>query len=134
MIITGKMLSFGTSGTGNGGDLTTVKTDGTTITGDGNTTPLALGPGEMDSIGSYVWAYCVAANPHNTHYVNAGFYRGDIVPGDALAPAFIDDYGRALSAASTPVGETHVWMSGSWQILGVGNNAQSNFGLFRRIA
>ncbi|EAP0943027.1 phage tail protein [Salmonella enterica] len=36
--------------------LSTVKTDGTTITGDGSTTPLALGPGEPFGVGSYISA------------------------------------------------------------------------------
>lgn len=78
MIITGKMLSFGTSGTGNGGDLTTVKTDGTTITGDGNTMPLALGPGEKDGIGGYVLAKC----PRIT-----GIWYGGFIAGGYLSPA-----------------------------------------------
>ncbi|ECX9333665.1 hypothetical protein HZ548_001004 [Salmonella enterica] len=112
--------------------LTTVKTDGTTITGDGNTMPLALGPGEMDSIGSYVWAYCVAAQSNNIHHDRYYFNRGDIVPGSTLAPAFIDDYGHASSTAH--IGGNPIWMSGSWQILGTGNNAVSNFVLLRRVA
>lgn len=41
----------------NGKDgITTVKTDGKTLTGDGNATPLALGPAEPFCVGSYISA------------------------------------------------------------------------------
>ncbi|ELE1675532.1 prophage tail fiber N-terminal domain-containing protein [Salmonella enterica] len=41
----------------NGKDgITTVKTDGKTLTGDGNTTPLALGPAEPYAVGTYISA------------------------------------------------------------------------------
>ncbi|EBH2658061.1 hypothetical protein FKF99_15165 [Salmonella enterica] len=112
--------------------LITVKTDGTTLTGDGNTTPLALGPGEMDGIGSYVWAYCVAADTNNINHDRYYFNRGDIVPGSTLAPAFFTDTGAASSTAH--IGGSNVWLSGSWQILGTGYNADANYVLLRRVA
>ncbi|MGG6033086.1 hypothetical protein [Salmonella enterica] len=84
MIITGKSLSLPgvmpteQQGNRSDGGLTTVKTDGITITGDGNTTPLELGPGEKDSIGGYVLARCP--------YLS-GLDYGTLIAGGWLSPA-----------------------------------------------
>lgn len=130
MIITGKMLSFGTSGTGNGGDLTTVKTDGTTITGDGNTTPLALGPGVMDGIGSYIFAICPIAARSNASADGRGILnRGDTVPGSKLMAV------RFNGMSSAPVSvDTYGKISGTWQYLGCSLTWDYTYALFRRIA
>ncbi|EDQ1111600.1 hypothetical protein V0A34_001940 [Salmonella enterica] len=45
MIIVGKGALYTEGKSDKGGGITAIKTDGITITGDGNTTPLALGPG-----------------------------------------------------------------------------------------
>ncbi|PUF36868.1 hypothetical protein DAX92_13085 [Salmonella enterica subsp. enterica] len=87
------MLSFGTSETGNGGDLTTVKTDGTTITGDGNTMPLALGPGEKDGIGGYVLARC----PYITGIKYGGFIAGGYLSQAAYTLTYGISYGNYLT-------------------------------------
>ncbi|EAS8529847.1 hypothetical protein EHZ41_00280 [Salmonella enterica] len=78
MIIAGKILSGVGGGDGNSGSLNSVKTDGTTITGDGNAAPLALGPGEKDGIGGYVLARC----PYIT-----GIWYGGFIAGGYLSPA-----------------------------------------------
>ncbi|EOV0285023.1 hypothetical protein ACOIP5_004000 [Salmonella enterica] len=44
------------AGESTGGGLSSVKTDGKTLTGDGNATPLALGPAEPFCVGSYISA------------------------------------------------------------------------------
>lgn len=129
MIITGKMLSFGTSGTGNGGDLTTVKTDGTTITGDGNTMPLALGPGEMDGIGSYIFAQSAIAARNNGYADGRGILnRGDIVPGSRILPI---RFNLSLSISSLEFYDT---IPGTWQYLGSSFTWDYTNALFRRIA
>ncbi|EHT5012413.1 collagen-like protein [Salmonella enterica] len=113
--------------------LTTVKTDGTTITGDGNTTPLALGPGEMNSIGSYLFAWCAAAAgvSHNTYADRSSLSCGDIVPGTSLLVARFD--------GDTPVSRFAysrypVRPPGSWQYLGDNYSMGYTAGLFRRVA
>lgn len=78
MIIAGKILSGVGGGDGNSGSLNSVKTDGTTITGDGNAAPLALGPGEKDGIGGYVLARCPFILSIN---------YGDFIAGGYLSPA-----------------------------------------------
>ncbi|HGG5994658.1 TPA: hypothetical protein ACJG4C_003674 [Salmonella enterica subsp. diarizonae serovar 61:r:z53] len=122
MIITGKMLSFGTSGTGNGGNLTTVKTDGITITGDGNTTPLALGPGEKNSIGTYVMAYCAANRAGTDAY-------GDAVPGSMLQPAGIK---QDSNAPKNPINPSS--LPGTWRLCAEAWATFSSIGLYQRIA
>lgn len=114
MIITGKSLSLPgvmpTEQQGNRSDdgLTSVKTDGATITGDGNTTPLALGPGVTDCVGGYVLAkivggvsginygqifaggYLVAASYHPSYGI---VFTGDTLPGAyrcCCTPSFLE--------------------------------------------
>ncbi|EHE7037699.1 hypothetical protein J0Q64_001760 [Salmonella enterica subsp. enterica serovar Newport] len=133
MIIVGKgvLYTVGTSDKGDGS--IAVKTDGITITGDGNSTPLALGPGEMDSIGGYIWAYCVASDSHNFNNTKSNVNRGDIVPGSTLAAAFYSKYGMS-STANRGSRNGIIWLSGSWQILGQGDPGKENYFLVRRIA
>ncbi|EEH5170484.1 hypothetical protein GWU81_02665 [Salmonella enterica] len=139
MLITGNPTLLGTiisgraPGTGNGGGLTTVKTDGITITGDGNTTPLALGPGEMNSIGSYLFAWCAAAAGvgRNMNADRSSLSCGDIVPGTSLYVARFD--------GDTPVSrfaysKFFVHPPGSWQYLGDNYAMGYTAGLFRRVA
>lgn len=89
-----------------GDGITGVKTDGTTITGDGNATPLALGPGTSGGIGSYIFAYSSGFD------VPCSF--GDLVPAAFLAAGFaINGYqGR------TYVVNTARRVSGTWRICG----------------
>lgn len=121
MIITGKMLSFGTSGTGNGGDLTTVKTDGTTITGDGNTTPLALGPGEKNSIGTYVMAYCLANGGGHDAY-------GQTITGSSITPSSTN----AGPAPRQPLNPSS--LPGTWRLCCEAWTTYASVGLYQRIA
>ncbi|EDV1420726.1 Phage tail fiber protein [Salmonella enterica subsp. salamae] len=113
--------------------LSGVKTDGTTITGDGNATPLALGPGEMNSIGSYLFAWCAAAAGvgHNMNADRSSLSCGDIVPGNSLYVARFD--------GDTPVSRFAysrypVHPPGSWQYLGDNYSMGYTAGLFRRVA
>ncbi|HGJ6242472.1 TPA: prophage tail fiber N-terminal domain-containing protein [Salmonella enterica subsp. enterica serovar Enteritidis] len=71
--------------------LSTVKTDGTTITGDGSTTPLALGPGEPFCVGSYVWASFNGkligtqdSRITDGQQVTGGDYINTVAPGELL--------------------------------------------------
>lgn len=120
------------TGGGTGGGLSSVKTDGKTITGDGNTTPLALGPGEPFGVGSYIIA---DFNSTIFSYNDPGVTKGEqsesresawintIVPGIYLEPAPV--FGSFVSAN----------LAGAW--IGcspVDDNSDSNRGLWRRIA
>lgn len=116
------MLSFGTSGTGNGGGLTTVKTDGTTITGDGNTTPLSLGPGEKNSIGAYVMAYCATNGAGKDAY-------GDAVPGSMLQPAGIN---QASNQSRAPINPSY--LPGTWRLCAEAWVTGASVSLYQRIA
>ncbi|EJJ0041434.1 hypothetical protein NHI83_003473 [Salmonella enterica] len=69
--------------TGQGGDLTTVKTDGTTITGNGNTTPIALGPGVRNGIGAYAMAYCSSNGSGRDAY-------GQTIAGSLITPTSVN--------------------------------------------
>ncbi|EHJ7486040.1 carboxypeptidase regulatory-like domain-containing protein [Salmonella enterica] len=111
------MEAFLDSMKGRKGDpgLTTVKTDGTTITGDGNTTPLALGPGlpGKDSttiapgeVGSYVFAI-------NHSY---SFYTlGDTVSGSSLSAAGVCITNHSSGTVGIVAGSP---ITGTWECHG----------------
>ncbi|EAO8762457.1 hypothetical protein G3601_001859 [Salmonella enterica] len=126
MIITGKMLSFGTSGTGNGGDLTTVKTDGTTITGDGNTMPLALGPGIIDGVGGYAMAYCSGNGAGHDSY-------GETICGSSLRPT---SYAISGYQGHSYVVDTSRprYLPGVWRLCCEAITTTASIGLYQRIA
>lgn len=126
MIITGKMLSFGTSGAGNGGGLTTVKTDGITITGDGNTTPLALGPGVIDGVGGYAMAYCSGNGSGHDSY-------GQTISGSSLVPTSYapEGYQGRLYVIDTVRPRN---LPGTWRLCCEAITFSSSVGLYQRIA
>ncbi|ECU9997448.1 hypothetical protein ACU6HG_005068 [Salmonella enterica] len=122
MIIVGKGVLY-TEGTSDKGDgITTVKTDGITITGDGNATPLALGPGEKNSIATYVMAYCsINGSGHDAY--------GDTIEGSKLAPVGIN---QASSQSRQPMnGST---LPGTWRLCCEAWSSASSIGLYQRIA
>lgn len=111
--------------------LGSVKTDGITITGDGNTTPLALGPGVMDGIGSYIFALCPIAASNNAQADGSGRLNwGDTVPGSKLIAARFNNGTYASPMVTGGYGE----ISGTWQYLGGGFSWDYTNALFRRIA
>ncbi|ECN6752573.1 hypothetical protein ZE78_00920 [Salmonella enterica subsp. enterica serovar Newport] len=111
--------------------LGSVKTDGTTITGDGNITPLALGPGVMDGIGSYIFALCPIAARNNAQADGSGrLNRGDTVPGSKLIAARFNNGTYASLMVTGGYGE----IPGTWQYLGCGFTWDYTNALFRRIA
>ncbi|ECF1922228.1 hypothetical protein E1L25_09545 [Salmonella enterica subsp. enterica serovar Newport] len=128
MIITGKSLLLPgimpteQQGSRNDAGLTSVKTDGTTITGDGNTTPLALGPGEKNSIGTYVMAYCSVNGAGHDAY-------GNTIEGSKLTPVGIN---QAPFLSRQPMnGST---LPGTWRLCCEAWNTASSIGLYQRIA
>ncbi|EBB5497577.1 hypothetical protein G6O06_004678 [Salmonella enterica subsp. enterica] len=122
MIIVGKgvLYTVGTSDKGDGS--IAVKTDGITITGDGNATPLALGSGEKNSIATYVMAYCsINGSGHDAY--------GDTIEGSKLAPVGIN---QASSQSRQPMnGST---LPGTWRLCCEAWNSASSIGLYQRIA
>lgn len=102
--------------------LGSVKTDGTTITGDGNTTPLALGPGEKNSIGTYVMAYCSVNGKGHDGY-------GNTIEGSKLTPVGIN---QSSSQSQQPMnGST---LPGTWRLSCEAWSSTSSIGLYQRIA
>lgn len=101
---------------------TTVKTDGTTITGDGNTTPLALGPGEKNSVGTYVMAYCQSNGSGHDAY-------GNIIEGSKLTPAGINN---DASQSRNPMNAST--LPGTWRLCAEGWITTSSIALYQRIA
>lgn len=122
MIIAGKYCQAGGSGDGNSGSLNSVKTDGTTITGDGNATPLALGPGAKNSIGAYAMAYC-ASNGHGHDAY------GDAIEGSKLTPVGIN---QASSQSRQPMNKST--LPGTWRLCCETWSTASSIGLYQRIA
>ncbi|EBU8672167.1 hypothetical protein EDI85_04275 [Salmonella enterica] len=102
--------------------LSTVKTDGITITGDGNTTPLALGPGEKNSIGTYVMAYCPGNDKGHDSY-------GNTVEGSKLTPVGIN---QAPSQSQNPMNGSA--LPGTWRICCEAWVNSASIGLYQRIA
>lgn len=92
--------------------LSTVKTDGTTITGDGSTTPLALGPGEPFCVGSYISAI------FNGHLLQEGQNNPGIDKGTPLVNGdFINTIvdGSLLLLSDTNIYNTNVFHPpGQW--------------------
>lgn len=119
MIITGRTLLGGEGGAGNSGSITSVKTDGTTITGDGNTAPLTLGPGEKNSVGGYVLAYRYGSNGTD--------YYGSLIAGDGLTPAGVNPGNSANPPMST------VTLPGTWRLCCEAFSNTPTVGLYQRV-
>lgn len=127
MIITGNAMQLGgTSGTGNGGGLTTVKTDGTTITGDGNTTPLALGPGVLFGVGSYIWARTYVA----TNIYRSILRAGQLFSGRSDLQLIYLTYEGLNSVPATDAGN----VVGTWRYIGPNVDKKDIVALFQRVA
>ncbi|EJG3701608.1 hypothetical protein M9289_003359 [Salmonella enterica] len=122
MIIAGKILSGGGSGDGNSGSLNSVKTDGTTITGDGNATPLALGPGAKNSIGAYAMAYCASNGYGHDAY-------GQVIAGSLLKPSGVN---VGSAAPGQPFNPSN--LPGTWRLCCEAWVAFATVGLYQRIA
>ncbi|EGU4504045.1 hypothetical protein HVC08_003743 [Salmonella enterica] len=109
------------TGGGTGGGLSSVKTDGKTITGDGNTTPLALGPGMKNSIGSYVMAYCDGAGKGHDAY-------GETVAGSALRPSGINQSPQTYNPMNPD------YLTGTYRLCCEAWSVEGSIGLYQRIA
>ncbi|EAW1261771.1 hypothetical protein AA11_06160 [Salmonella enterica subsp. diarizonae] len=117
--------------------ISSVKTDGKTITGDGNTTPLALGPAEPYAVGTYISAKFESSYlfdgqaPSNGSLIDRGTFLslGDvlntIVDGSLLFPSDTTTYNTYVFH---PPGQ---WISCS-SIYATGNNVNI-FAIWRRI-
>ncbi|EJC5210317.1 prophage tail fiber N-terminal domain-containing protein [Salmonella enterica] len=88
---------------------TPVMTDGTTITGDGKTSPLALGPGTSGGIGSYLFAYSSGWE------VSCSY--GDLVPANILAAGVASSSGGYMGTNNYMVNLTRR-PSGTWRVCG----------------
>ncbi|AXC72997.1 hypothetical protein DOE59_16355 [Salmonella enterica subsp. diarizonae serovar 48:i:z] len=115
-------------GTGGGG-LSSVKTDGKTLTGDGNTTPLALGPAEPYAVGTYISAMIDASYLYDGHaptdgsliergtVLDMGDVLGTIVNGSMLFPSDTNHYntyvfhppGQWISCSSIYISNSHIF-------------------------
>ncbi|EBL9832049.1 hypothetical protein DO256_23590 [Salmonella enterica] len=100
----------------------TVKTDGITITGDGNATPLALGPGQMDSVGAYAFAYC-----DERGVINGS--RGGLVAGALLVATGINQ-----STKTTRNPKSNTTLPGTWRVCGEAWDDAASVTLYQRIA
>ncbi|EAX7747833.1 hypothetical protein BB12_07970 [Salmonella enterica subsp. diarizonae] len=131
MIITGKSLSLPgvmpteQQGNRSDGGLTTVKTDGITITGDGNTTPLSLGPGVIDGVGGYVMAYCPGNGQGHDSY-------GQTISGSSLVPT---SYATGGYQGRTYVTASYTRsLPGTWRLCCEAITTLGSVGLYQRIA
>lgn len=109
---------------GDSGDsgLVSVKTDGTTITGDGSTTPLALGPGQTDSVGAYAFAY------NDERGVVSGDYGG-LVSGALLLGTGIN-----MSAKTGANPRSNTTLPGTWRVCGNAWDNGASVTLYQRVA
>lgn len=109
---------------GDSGDsgLVSVKTDGTTITGDGSATPLALGPGQTDSVGAYAFAY------NDERGVVSGNY-GDLVSGALLLGTGIN-----MSAKTGANPRSNTSLPGTWRVCGNAWDNGASVTLYQRVA
>lgn len=121
------------TGGGSGGGLSSVKTDGKTITGDGNATPLALGAGEPFGVGSYV-----IANFDGTFFfrdVNNEVIKGE--PTETNEKTFINTIVPGLHLSLAPVlgSSVSVDLAGTWiSCSPVNEYTDNNRAVWRRIA
>lgn len=105
-----------------GENIFTVKTDGTTITGDGNATPLALGPGAKNSIGAYAMAYCEKNGGGHDAY-------GQTIAGSLLTPSSVN---VGSAAPRQPMGSPG--LPGTWRLCCEAWTTFTSVGLYQRIA
>ncbi|EDM3689393.1 hypothetical protein CSM81_07485 [Salmonella enterica subsp. enterica serovar Infantis] len=111
---------------------TPIITDKVTITGDGKTRPLALGPGEMNGIGGYVMAYSGGG-------ISVGVTYGTTIPGNRLMPS-----GYAPNGADSQYGRNSytspdrynkpLRLMGTWRLCCEGAGKDISVGLYQRIA
>ncbi|EJF3711378.1 hypothetical protein M1O70_002654 [Salmonella enterica] len=122
MIIVGKCTLYTEGKSDKGDGITTVKTDGTTITGDGNATPLALGPGAKNSIGAYAMAYCEKNGGGHDAY-------GQTIAGSLLTPSSVN---VGSAAPRQPMGSPG--LPGTWRLCCEAWTTFTSVGLYQRIA
>lgn len=106
-----------------GDGITTVKTDGITLKGDGVTTPLAMNITDYGNPG--VGDYVIAWDMGKTDYQFFGYK----VPGSQLRQTalYFGDNGTASASK-------HTWMTFPGTFIGTGYFYTNNVGLFRRVA
>ncbi|EAT1856520.1 hypothetical protein PRB20_000046 [Salmonella enterica] len=119
------------TGGGTGGGLSSVKTDGKTITGDGNTTPLALGPGEPFVVGSYVLANFDGIAVYNGY---DGVIKGEQLEIDKHKWINTIVHGGHLYLANALGSFTPYTMEGTWICCSPVDDMSDNRGIWRRIA
>lgn len=106
-----------------GDGITTVKTDGITLKGDGVTTPLAMNisTSGYPSVGDYVIAWDMGNPEYN--------FFGYKVPGSQLRQTalYFGDNGTAYASK-------HTYLTFSGTFIGTGYFYTNNVGLFRRVA
>ncbi|HGA9033567.1 TPA: prophage tail fiber N-terminal domain-containing protein [Salmonella enterica subsp. enterica serovar Java] len=109
--------------------ISSVKTDGKTITGDGNTTPLALGPAEPYAVGTYISAMIDASYLYDGRaptdgsliergtVLDMGDVLGTIVDGSLIFPSDTNHYntyvfhppGQWISCSSIYISNSHIF-------------------------
>ncbi|EJP5180500.1 hypothetical protein NT945_001725 [Salmonella enterica] len=122
MIIVGKCTLYTEGKSDKGDGITTVKTDGITITGDGNATPLALGPGAKNSIGAYAMAYCERNGGGHDAY-------GQTIAGSLLTPSSVN---VGSAAPGQPLNPSN--LPGTWRLCCEAWVRFATVGLYQRIA
>lgn len=131
MIITGKSLLLPgvmpteQQGSRNDAGLTSVKTDGITLKGDGVTTPLAMNISTAANGNPGVGDYVIAWDMGKSDYQFFGYK----VPGSQLRQTalYFGDNGTALASK-------HTYMTFFGAFIGTGYFFTDNVGLFRRVA
>ncbi|EQA4951795.1 hypothetical protein [Salmonella enterica] len=122
MIIVGKCALYTEGKSDKGDGSIAVKTDGITITGDGNATPLALGPGQTDSVGAYAFAY------NDERGVVSGNY-GDLVSG-----ALLRGIGINMSSKTSANPRSNTSLPGTWRVCGNAWDNGAGVTLYQRVA
>ncbi|EAR6355020.1 phage tail protein [Salmonella enterica] len=118
-----------------------LKTDGTTITGDGRTTPLAVNLDYL-CVGSYLFACLQYQSVNETTEQNRGIrmqsmggsvwdsYVKTIVPGTKLIPDYIKEYGSHYLG----VNQFSPTIPGTWRCQGLVSIDENAWTVFQRIA
>lgn len=121
MIIVGKGALYTEGKSDKGDGITAIKTDGITITGDGNATPLALGAGARNGIGAYAMAYCSSNGSGHDAY-------GQTIAGYSLTPSSVN-VGPAPRQPLNPSS-----LPGTWRLCCEAWTVYATVGLYQRIA